>query len=33
MPDNRVLVTLDDGPSLVVDEEQLQPQPDGSYLI
>jgi hypothetical protein len=33
MPDNRVLVTLDDGRSFVVDEEQLRPQDDGSYLI
>ncbi|WP_243422670.1 FG-GAP-like repeat-containing protein [Micromonospora globispora] len=33
LPDDRVLLELDDGRSLVVDADQLQPQDDGTYLI
>jgi hypothetical protein len=33
MPDNRVLITLDDGRSFVVETDQLMPQNDGTYLI
>ena len=33
MPDNRVLITLTDGRSFVVDAERLRPQGDGTYLI
>ena len=33
MPDERVLVTFDDGRTLVVDADQLQPQADGTYLV
>jgi hypothetical protein len=33
MPDNRVLITLDDGRSFVVETDQLKPQNDGTYLI
>jgi hypothetical protein len=33
LPDERVLVTLADGRSFVVDGERLTPQSDGTYLI
>ena len=33
MPDDRVLITLDDGRSIVIDGERLKPQPDGTYLV
>ena len=33
LPDDRVLVTLADGRSFVVDGERLTPQDDGTYLI
>ncbi len=33
MPDNRVLLTLDDGRSFVIDAERLNPQADGTYLV
>ena len=33
MPDDRVLVTLDDGRSYVIDAERLEPQHDGTYLL
>lgn len=33
LPDDRVLVTLDDGRSLVIDGGRLKPQPDGSYEL
>jgi hypothetical protein len=33
MPDDRVLITLDDGRSFVADAEQLKRQDDGTYLI
>jgi hypothetical protein len=33
MPDDRVLVTLDDGRSFVVDANRLKPQGDGTYLL
>lgn len=33
MPDERVVVTLDDGRTIVIDADRLQPQADGSYLI
>jgi len=33
MPDNRVLLTLDDGRSFVIDAERLDPQPDGTYVV
>jgi hypothetical protein len=33
LPDDRVLVTLDDGRSFVVDATQLEPQDDGTYLV
>ena len=33
MPDDRVLVTLDDGRSFVIDAERLEPQHDGTYLL
>jgi hypothetical protein len=33
MPDNRVLLTLDDGRSLVIDAERLDPQADGTYVV
>lgn len=33
MPDNRVLLTLDDGRSFVIDAERLKPQADGTYQV
>jgi len=33
MPDDRVVVTLDDGRSVVIDAERLEPQDDGTYLL
>jgi hypothetical protein len=33
MPDNRVLLTLDDGRSFVIDAERLDPQADGTYVV
>jgi hypothetical protein len=33
MPDDRVLVTLDDGRSVVIDAKRLEPQDDGTYLL
>jgi hypothetical protein len=33
MPDERVLLTLDDGRSFVIDAERLNPQSDGTYLV
>jgi hypothetical protein len=33
MPDNRVLLTLDDGRSFVIDAERMKPQTDGTYLV
>ena len=32
-PDERVLITLEDGRSFVVDTDQLGPQTDGTYLV
>jgi invasion protein IalB len=33
MPDDRVLLTLDDGRSFVIDGERLEPQADGTYEV
>lgn len=33
MPDDRLLITLDDGRSFVVDADRLQPEPDGTYVV
>jgi hypothetical protein len=33
LPDDRLLVTFDDGRTLVVEADQLRPHPDGGYLI
>ncbi len=33
LPDERVLITLEDGRSFVVDTDQLGPQTDGTYLV
>jgi len=33
MPDDRVLITLSDGQSFVVDADRLQPQADGTLLV
>lgn len=33
MPDDRVLLTLDDGRSFVIDAERLTPQSDGTYQV
>jgi hypothetical protein len=33
MPDDRVLIILEDGRSFVIDAEQLKPQGDGTYLL
>jgi len=33
LPDNRVLLTLDDGRSFVIDAERLNPQSDGTYAV
>lgn len=33
LPDQRVLVTLTDGRSFIVDGERLQPQDDGTYVL
>jgi hypothetical protein len=33
LPDDRLLVTFDDGHTLVVEADQLRPHPDGGYLI
>ncbi|HEV7703241.1 MAG TPA: hypothetical protein VGO46_03070 [Gemmatimonadaceae bacterium] len=33
MPDNRLLLTLDDGRSFVIDAERLKAQADGSYRV
>jgi hypothetical protein len=33
MPDDRVLITLDDGRTFVVEADRLQPQDDGTYLV
>ena len=33
MPDDRVLITLSDGQSFVVDADRLQPQADGTFLV
>jgi hypothetical protein len=33
MPDDRVLVTLEDGCSFVLDAEQIEPQHDGTYVL
>jgi hypothetical protein len=33
MPDDRMLITLDDGQSIIVETDRLQPQEDGSYVL
>jgi hypothetical protein len=33
MPDHRVLITLSDGRSFVVDADRLQPQADGTSVV
>jgi hypothetical protein len=33
LPDDRLLVTFEDGHTLVVEADQLRPHPDGGYLI
>jgi hypothetical protein len=33
LPDDRVLLTLDDGRSFVIDGERLAPQEDGTYQV
>jgi len=33
MPDNRVLISLEDGRSFVTDAERLKPQAGGTYLL
>lgn len=33
MPDDRVMLTLDDGRSYVIDAKRLARQPDGSYQV
>jgi len=33
MPDDRILLTLDDGRSFLIDGEHLRPQPDGTYHV
>jgi len=33
MPDDHLLVTLDDGRSFVVEADQLAPGPDGTYVL
>lgn len=33
MPDDRMLITLSDGRSFVVDADRLQPQADGTDLV
>ena len=33
MPDNRLLLTFDDGRSVVIDAERLTPQSDGTYHV
>lgn len=33
LPDDRVLVTLEDGRSLVIDGDRLKPQRDGTYEL
>lgn len=33
MPDDRVLLTLDDGRTFVIDGERLNPQEDGTYQV
>lgn len=33
LPDNRLLLTLDDGRSFVIDAERLTPQLDGTYHV
>jgi len=33
MPDDRVLLTLDDGRSFVIDGERIAPQADGTYHV
>ncbi len=33
LPDDRVLVTLDDGRSVVIDGSRLTPQRDGTYKL
>ena len=33
MPDDRVLLTLDDGRSFVIDAERLNPHSDGTYHV
>jgi hypothetical protein len=33
MPDDRVLITLTDGRTFVVDGDRLEPRPDGTYVI
>ena len=33
MPDDRLLVTLADGRSYIIDSERFNPQPDGTYLL
>lgn len=33
MPDDRIMLMLDDGRSIVIDADRLQPQPDGTYLV
>lgn len=33
MPDDRVLLTLDDGRSFVIDAARLNRQSDGTYLV
>jgi hypothetical protein len=33
MPDDRLLLTLDDGRSFVIDAERLTPQADGTYHV
>jgi hypothetical protein len=33
MPDDRVLLTLDDGRSFVIDGQRIAPQDDGTYQV
>jgi hypothetical protein len=33
LPDNRLLLTLDDGRSFVIDAERLSPGADGTYQV
>jgi hypothetical protein len=33
LPDERVLLTLDDRRSIIIDADRLQPQADGTYVV